>query len=192
MHDRHHDHDEPPAPFTVDEYLSAAADLPDPNRCPYCAEIITEHYTVPAWQRVSIERDDNGDLEIVDWTSYETGDQEGDSHWACAVYTHHFDTLEDLDREQREQHALRLATDEHSGTAAAIRAIYAHPADWSDAPTFAGRRSRMVRGIRQRDRWSYGKFAARYRNHAFFFKQPEPVTAPAIETERELAAAGIL
>ena len=100
------------APLSVDEYLSALEDLPEPDECPYCAERIQVVETVQRWQRVIIERDDNGDLEVTDYGSQETSDDGTGEFYECTSATHEFSDLYELDAEQREQHALALLTDD--------------------------------------------------------------------------------
>lgn len=192
-------HDEP-APFNVDEYLSAHGELPEPGACPYCEGEIREHRWEPISQRLTIERDDNGELEITDWHDYETHDGERDVHYSCASYEHLFDTLEQIDTEQREQHALRILmmsapdhvwneSGDEPGTVLRLAAVYS-------APMFAGRRARMARRERATMNdwlaWGRGTHYDRTRRWERFLALDGPPPNAADMSERELAAAGVL
>ena len=185
-------------PLTVDEYLSALEDLPDPNECPYCWQSIQENNHAVTWQRVELARDVNGELEAVDYASMNWEITQLD-HYSCSGYSHHFTDLGALDQEQREQHALRIAvgtmpshlwdvygTD--PGTAARLQVIYGPR---PDGMTFAGSRARMAFAERREANVYHYPSASRERHTRYFTPPPVEMT-PAQETERDYAAAGIL
>lgn len=182
----------------VDAFLAELHDFPEAGECAYCGQTIREHEFQPTSQRVSIERDPDGTLTVVDWHYYTCHDGDGtDLHYSCEDYTHIYPDLDALAREQNEQHALRIvasgdpshvwnAAGDEPGAEIRLRAIYA-------APLFAGRRSRMARAERF-TAWSNIALDGLYRRQRWerFLALDVPEWSSAARAEAELAAVGIL